>query len=25
VLIGPKVGWVIPLYEKRKIQTLYRY
>ena len=25
VLIGPKVGWIIPLYEKRKIQTLYRY
>lgn len=25
VLIGPKVGWVIPLYEKRKIFTLYRY
>ena len=25
VLIGPKIGWIIPLYEKRKIQTLYRY
>lgn len=25
VLFGPKIGWVIPLYEKRKIQTLYRY
>ncbi|MCQ2263496.1 MAG: hypothetical protein MJZ70_04365 [Bacteroidales bacterium] len=25
VLLGPKVGWIIPLYEKRKIQTLYRY
>lgn len=25
VLLGPKIGWIIPLYEKRKIQTLYRY
>ncbi len=25
VLIGPKIGWIVPLYEKRKIQTLYRY
>ena len=25
VLIGPKIGWVVPLFEKRKIQTLYRY
>ena len=25
ILIGPKIGWIIPLYEKRKIQTLYRY
>lgn len=25
ILIGPKIGWVIPLYEKRKIQTLYKY
>ena len=25
ILIGPKIGWVIPLTEKRKIQTLYRY
>ncbi|MCQ2279348.1 MAG: hypothetical protein MJZ49_00925 [Bacteroidales bacterium] len=25
VLIGPKFGWIVPLFEKRKIQTLYRY
>lgn len=25
LLLGLKVGWVIPFYEKRKIQTLYRY
>ncbi|MDD4395689.1 MAG: hypothetical protein PHQ33_07375 [Bacteroidales bacterium] len=25
ILVGPKIGWIIPLYEKRKIQTLYRY
>ena len=25
ILIGPKIGWVVPLTEKRKIQTLYRY
>ena len=25
ILIGPKIGWVVPLFEKRKIQTLYRY
>lgn len=25
VLVGPKIGWIIPLYERRKIQTLYRY
>ena len=25
LLLGLKVGWVVPFYEKRKIQTLYRY
>lgn len=25
VLLGVKVGWIIPIYEKRKIETLYRY
>ena len=25
VLLGIKVGWIIPIYEKRKIETLYRY
>lgn len=25
ILVGPKIGWIIPLYEKRKIQTLYQY
>lgn len=25
VLIGPKIGWIVPLFENRKIQTLYRY
>ncbi|MBO4645995.1 MAG: hypothetical protein J5642_05720 [Bacteroidales bacterium] len=25
VLVGIKAGWIIPLFEKRKIQTLYMY
>lgn len=25
LLLGVKIGWIIPIYEDRKIETLYRY